>query len=150
MPGGHEKTASGPTRCRPGAQPTVHSEPAATISLRDGAAAEVEPRHLPQAEIEVTVVEARGLAAMDMNGRSDPYAVLHCGRVQCKTRCQHKTLNPQWGETFRFEVVPGPASVLQLDVFDHDVFSDDDFLGSFGGWDDDPDGDGDIPVMLAF
>lgn len=27
---------------------------------------------------------------------------------------------------------------------------DDDFLGSFGGWDDDPDGDGDIPVMLAF
>ncbi len=27
-------------------------------------------------------------------------------------------------------MVPGPAAVLQIDVFDHDVFTDDDFLGT--------------------
>ena len=108
------------------------SEPEANIAL--GLIAQLvrdhEPRYLPQAELEVTVVAARGLAAMDANGSSDPYAVLHCGPVRCRTRCVPKTLDPHWGESFRFEVVPGPAAVLQVDVYDHDVFSNDDFLGT--------------------
>lgn len=87
------------------------------------------PRHLPQAELEVTVVEARDLAAMDYNGRSDPYCVLHCGQSRFKTACIPRTLNPRWGETFRLELVPG-AGKVQLDLYDHDLFTHDDFLGT--------------------
>ena len=76
------------------------------------------------------VVEARDLASMDSNGKSDPYAVLHCGSVRCRTRWLPKTLDPLWNETFRFEVVTGPASSLQVDIFDRDVFTNDDFMGT--------------------
>ena len=37
---------------------------------------EHEPRRLAQAQLDVTVVKARDLAAMDANGFSDPYCVL--------------------------------------------------------------------------
>ena len=76
------------------------------------------------------MVEARNLAPMDRNGLSDLYCVLHCAAVRCQTRCIQKTLDPRWGETFRFDVAPGMATQLQLDCFDHDIFSSDDFLGT--------------------
>ena len=62
------------------------------------------PRHMEQAELQVTVVEARGLAAMDYGGTSDPYCVLQCGVVKSKTRTINRTLSPKWNETFRWQV----------------------------------------------
>lgn len=77
--------------------PGATSEVEASLAL--GLIAQIvrdhEPRYLPQAELEVAVIEARGLASTDHNGLSDPYALLHCGSVKCRTRCVPKTLNPQ-------------------------------------------------------
>ena len=52
-------------------------------------------------------------------------ARLHCGAVRCQTRCIQKSLDPKWGETFRFEVAPHQSTQLQIDCFDHDIFSSD-------------------------
>ena len=91
-------------------------------------AREYEPRHLLQAELEVAVLEAKGIAAMDSNGLSDPYCVVQCGAVKCHTRCIQKTLVPRWEETFRFQVSK-KSEQLQLDMYDRDMIGDDDYLG---------------------
>ena len=109
---------------------SVAGESRLALGLIQQLVREHEPRKVPRAELELTVVEARNLASMDANGFSDPYCVMHCGAVRCQTQVRPKTLNPRWGETFRFDVAPGVASVVQVDVFDRDTFSDDDFLGT--------------------
>uniref|UniRef100_A0A7S3DCA9 Ras GTPase-activating protein n=1 Tax=Palpitomonas bilix TaxID=652834 RepID=A0A7S3DCA9_9EUKA len=81
----------------------------------------------------VTVVEARGLAAADSTGFSDPYVKVKIknGRdtIQTdKTSVQKRTLNPVWNQSYEFEVLS--ADVLQVHVYDHDVVGSDDFLGS--------------------
>ena len=46
------------------------------------------------------VRRANGLAAMDSNGFSDPYALLFLNGEKHKTRTIMKTLNPVWDATF--------------------------------------------------
>ena len=48
----------------------------------------------------VTVKHARGLASMDSNGFSDPYAILFLGGKKHKTKTIMKTLDPTWDEVF--------------------------------------------------
>ena len=48
-------------------------DPARELERIAAAVQEYEPVRLQQAEVELTVVEARGIAAMDPNGLSDPY-----------------------------------------------------------------------------
>ena len=119
-------------RQSPSALPAEQENGAATSALSHIAqlVREHEPRRLPSSQLEVCVVEARGLAAMDRNGLSDPYCVLHCGAVECRTRTIFKSLNPKWGESFRFSVASGQATVLQLDLYDYDLLTGDDFLGT--------------------
>ena len=62
-------------------------------------------------ELEVGVVAARGLAAMDSNGLSDPFAVVSCGGVRSQTRVISKTLTPEWDETFRFQISRATADL---------------------------------------
>lgn len=107
-----------------------HEEASLALGLISQLLREHEPRRMPQAQLQVTVVEARGLAPMDRNGLSDPYCVLHCGAVRSSTRVIQKTLNPRWEEAFLFEVAQGASMQLQLDCFDRDLLSSDDFLGT--------------------
>ena len=65
-------------------------------------------------ELEVGVVAARGLAAMDSNGLSDPFAVVSCGGVRSQTRVISKTLTPEWDETFRFQISRATVSARLL------------------------------------
>jgi hypothetical protein len=49
-----------------------------------------------------TVKQGKGLLAADINGKSDPYAVIKIGDKQIhKTEIEKATLNPVWAEKFK-------------------------------------------------
>ncbi|EFJ15178.1 hypothetical protein SELMODRAFT_118690 [Selaginella moellendorffii] len=78
-------------------------------------------------KLQVNVFEARGLAAKDPNGSSDPYVRLQLGRTKSSTGVIHACLNPVWNEEFDFRVDDSGAEIL-ISVWDEDCFADD-FLG---------------------
>jgi Ca2+-dependent lipid-binding protein len=91
-----------------------------------------DPALLRRGTIQVKLQGAAGLKAADLNGKSDPYAVLSlCGKQQ-KSKVVSKTLNPHWDETFTFEGTLGDltSESLQVEIFDKDRITRDDSLGS--------------------
>ncbi len=67
----------------------------------------------------VTVVKAENLLAKDKGGTSDPFTILIMGRQIKKTSIIEKTLNPEWNETFEFELSPS-ESKLNVVLYDYD------------------------------
>ncbi|KAF0909551.1 hypothetical protein E2562_037185 [Oryza meyeriana var. granulata] len=78
--------------------------------------------------LNVHVIEARNLRAMDSNGFSDPYVKLQLGKQRFKTKVVKKNLNPTWDQEFSFSV-GDVRDVLKLYVYDEDMIGIDDFLG---------------------
>ena len=77
-------------------------------------------------ELEVGVVAARGLAAMDSNGLSDPFVKLYLGEEGIFNHHEHhrsktiqNTLNPEWDETFEFHTRGLLSDGPLRDVFEH-------------------------------
>lgn len=56
----------------------------------------------------ISVVEGRRLPVMDPNGKSDPYCIVSVGGQEQTTAVQYSTINPDWRETFQFEVPTVP------------------------------------------
>lgn len=79
-------------------------------------------------QLTVGVIEARGLMALDLNGRSDPYAMLTVERQREKTKKIRANLNPKWDAGFKF-YVSEPDAILQIVLYDWDRFLPDGFLG---------------------
>lgn len=81
--------------------------------------------------ITLTVLEAKDLAAMDANGKSDPFvkiAANFCKQVY-QTHTQKKTLNPVWHESFPLFVgTLDTTQEISLQLFDRDLIGED-FLG---------------------
>ncbi|KAJ7542858.1 hypothetical protein O6H91_09G015200 [Diphasiastrum complanatum] len=78
----------------------------------------------------VRVVKAKGLAAKDANGSSDPYVKLKIGEGKpAETMVIAKNLNPEWNQSFAFSVEKIQGPVLEITVWDKDTASKDDFLG---------------------
>ncbi|KAL5008759.1 hypothetical protein ScPMuIL_014340 [Solemya velum] len=78
--------------------------------------------------VELTLLQAKDLVAMDRNGFSDPYCeVMVKEKMLFRTTVRKKTLFPKWNESVTFEL---PTDVQSVDVmmYDKDVLSDD-FLG---------------------
>lgn len=50
-------------------------------------------------------------------------------RVVFKSSIKPETLNPLWNETFELPIHPGTPDTILFEVFDHDIFKSDDFLG---------------------
>mmetsp|Transcript_2425 Transcript_2425/g.8659 ORF Transcript_2425/g.8659 Transcript_2425/m.8659 type:complete len:934 (-) Transcript_2425:51-2852(-) len=91
---------------------------------------------MPSSKLIVTVVAGRNLAIKDSNGFSDPYVYvwtvpeLH-SKTRCKSKTIYKSLNPEWEETFEFEVdTSNPDAELRVQVWDYDRFASDDFMGT--------------------
>ena len=76
--------------------------------------------------LHVEVCEAKELKDKDAVGKGDPYVVLKCGGQEHKTAVKKGTNNPVWHEKFTFKQ-PGP--VIEVEVWDKDKFSKDDFIG---------------------
>ncbi|KAJ7292300.1 hypothetical protein O6H91_10G051900 [Diphasiastrum complanatum] len=79
----------------------------------------------------VRVVKAKGLAAKDANGSSDPYVKMKLGEGKpAQTTIIQNSLNPEWNQTFAFgkDKIQGPT--LEITVWDKDKGNRDDFLGS--------------------
>ncbi|KAG2684549.1 hypothetical protein I3760_10G082200 [Carya illinoinensis] len=79
-------------------------------------------------KLSVRVIEARNLPAMDLNGFSDPYVRLQLGKQKVRTKVVKKSLNPQWGEEFGFQV-DNLNEELLFSVLDEDKYTNDDFVG---------------------
>ena len=92
------------------------------------------------------VVKARNIAALDPNGKSDPYCIVivdGSAEQQQKTDILNATLEPEWNKSFQFSVTPphrwspddkkagGSIShYVKVDMWDHDMLNRDDFLGT--------------------
>jgi hypothetical protein len=57
-----------------------------------------------EVEMIVQLVEAKGLAAADKGGTSDPFCTLELEKQKYKSRVEKKTLDPKWGEAFKFSL----------------------------------------------
>jgi hypothetical protein len=81
-------------------------------------------------KLQVVVKEARDLEAADSSGTSDPFAVVRVSGVKsARTKIIKKTLNPAWKETFELILPAGNQDPLEVQIFDHDQFGSNDFLG---------------------
>ena len=90
------------------------------------------PSEYKQWLLTVAVCQARGLAAKDRGGTSDPYAVLSHGKQQHKTKVISKNLNPVWNERFLMIIDAvgfRPVTPLVLSVLDKDIIGSDDAIG---------------------
>lgn len=91
----------------------------------------------PRGMLRVHVVDARDLVASDYNlfseMTSDPYCRLTLGSTSWRTRTIKANCNPVWDgpEDSTDFLVHHERQTLQLDVYDDDLLSKDDFLGSF-------------------
>ncbi|KAL6043688.1 phosphatidylserine decarboxylase, partial [Balamuthia mandrillaris] len=83
----------------------------------------------PCSVLNVTIKEARNLAAKDRGGTSDPYCIITLGgKNQVKTKYIEKTLNPVWNEKFNF-VATRQSEYLHVVVKDKNRITKDVFLG---------------------
>jgi Ca2+-dependent lipid-binding protein len=76
----------------------------------------------------VHVVEARDLKPMDIDGTSDPYAILQVEDQKIETSVKSGTLSPVWNESFTFDITHG-KDPLKITIMDKDRFGGDDFEG---------------------
>ena len=53
-------------------------------------------------EMIIQLVEAKGLAAADKGGTSDPFCTLELEKQKYKSKVEKKTLDPKWGQAFKF------------------------------------------------
>jgi hypothetical protein len=78
----------------------------------------------------LTLVEGRNLPKMDVIGTADPYVIFHYGQKQLKSKIVKNSMSPNFNRE-RFQIcVDKLTTPLQLDVWDWDATSDDDFIGS--------------------
>ncbi|CAB0036748.1 unnamed protein product [Trichogramma brassicae] len=85
--------------------------------------------------LQVTVIKAEELPALDMGGTSDPYVKVYLlpdKKKKFETKVHRKTLNPEFNETFTFKGVPYADAMnktLVFAIFDFDRFSKHDQIG---------------------
>ncbi|KAK0419967.1 hypothetical protein QR680_014432 [Steinernema hermaphroditum] len=93
--------------------------------------------NVQQGSLFIHVKRAAELIGMDSTGFSDPYCKVSLTPLSSKlhkqkTSIKKRTLNPEWNETIKF-IVPYkdlPKKTLQINVLDHDVAKQDDYIGS--------------------
>uniref|UniRef100_A0A8C6UDL2 Multiple C2 and transmembrane domain containing 1 n=1 Tax=Neogobius melanostomus TaxID=47308 RepID=A0A8C6UDL2_9GOBI len=78
--------------------------------------------------VQVKVIQAKGLMAADVRGKSDPFCVVELRNDQRQTHTVYKNLNPEWNKVFTFDV-KDIHSVLEVTVYDKDRNRSADFLG---------------------
>jgi len=81
-------------------------------------------------KLRITVVSAKDVKAADLLGTSDPYCICKIrGKEAFRTKTIWKTLSPVWDHPPE-EVLVANYRDLKFEIYDKDVMSKDDFLGS--------------------
>ena len=88
--------------------------------------------------LKVKLIKGENLPKMDIHGSCDPYIKFRTLPKllfeEVKTKYQSNTQNPNWEIDFKFRMCENPSSIegacLQLSLYDHDKFSEDDYGGS--------------------
>eukprot|EP01080_Neovahlkampfia_damariscottae_P012301 gene12301-5884_t len=84
--------------------------------------------------IKIKVVSARNLPIMDLSqDTTDAYVEINFGdKYFASTNIVHKSLSPTWNHSSRFEIQDisyFQDSVIEISVWDHDVFTSDQIIG---------------------
>ena len=86
----------------------------------------------------IKIYEAKNIASMDLNGKSDPYIRLYLygpkpkekiGEI--KTKIRFKTLDPYWNDEFQFPIKSIGTDILHMSLKDYDTFGRDDKISSY-------------------
>lgn len=83
----------------------------------------------------VNINRAENLPAKDFSGTSDPYVKIYLlpdRKTKFQSKVHRKTLNPEFNQTFTFNVPYEelPHRILQFNIYDFDRFSRHDVIGS--------------------
>ena len=80
-------------------------------------------------KLSLRLTEARSLLPSDLNGYSDPYAIIYyVGKKEKKigkTEWKARTLNPYWNYNINKIINVEPGDSIIIKIFDHDASSDD-------------------------
>ncbi|CEF64870.1 Multiple C2 domain and transmembrane region protein [Strongyloides ratti] len=79
----------------------------------------------------IKVFKAKNLAALDLNGKSDPFVVVELDNSRLQTHTEYKTLNPEWNKLFTFNV-KDIHSIIYFTLYDEDPNKKTEFLGKIG------------------